>query len=120
MRHNAPAYEVLNAGVVGFLSGQELAYIITDLVDLEPHLIVAFNGWNDVHEPWENAQWMGRYKRKAEMGYNNNFYHFQIEKRLHDYYKVRNFFWYALKECYETLQRKSFLLTGFHNLVSRF
>ena len=39
--------EVINAAVIGHRSGQELNYIVSDLVDLEPDLIIALNGYND-------------------------------------------------------------------------
>ena len=45
-----PEYEVLNAGVVGYLSSQEAALVFSKLVDLEPTLIIAFNGWNDTYD----------------------------------------------------------------------
>ena len=83
-----PNYEVINAGVIGFLSGQELTYIVTDLVDFRPHIIIAFNGWNDLHEQWYHDSWFPMRKEKDEMGYNNNFFFFQIEKKLTDNYKT--------------------------------
>lgn len=39
--------EVINAAVIGHRSGQELNYVVNDLVDLEPDLIIAINGFND-------------------------------------------------------------------------
>jgi lysophospholipase L1-like esterase len=42
-----PGTEVINAGVIGHASGQELVRIVTELVDLEPQLVVALNGVND-------------------------------------------------------------------------
>jgi hypothetical protein len=39
--------EVINAAVVGHASGQELVYLLTELVDLQPDLVIALNGWND-------------------------------------------------------------------------
>lgn len=39
--------EVINAGVIGYCSGQELTYLFTELVDLKPDLVIALNGWND-------------------------------------------------------------------------
>lgn len=48
--------EVINGAVIGHRSGQELSYIVSDLVDLEPDLIIALNGYNDFasrkDEPW--------------------------------------------------------------------
>jgi lysophospholipase L1-like esterase len=39
--------EVLNAGVIGYLSGQELSYLVTALVELSPDVVIALDGWND-------------------------------------------------------------------------
>ncbi|HVK55672.1 MAG TPA: SGNH/GDSL hydrolase family protein [Burkholderiales bacterium] len=41
--------EVINAGVGGYSSGQELLYLITDLYAYSPDLVIAYNGWNDQH-----------------------------------------------------------------------
>jgi lysophospholipase L1-like esterase len=39
--------EVINAAIVGHASGQELVYLLTELVDLQPDLVIALDGWND-------------------------------------------------------------------------
>ena len=39
--------EVINAAVVGHASGQELVYLLTELVDLQPDLVITLDGWND-------------------------------------------------------------------------
>jgi lysophospholipase L1-like esterase len=39
--------EVINAAVVGHASGQELVYLLTALVDLQPDLVITLDGWND-------------------------------------------------------------------------
>ena len=39
--------QVVNAGVIGYQSGQELAQYVKDLVNLRPDIVVALNGWND-------------------------------------------------------------------------
>ena len=40
--------EVINASVIGFRSGQELMYLVSELVDLKPDLVVLVGGMNDV------------------------------------------------------------------------
>ena len=40
--------EVINAAVIGFSSGQELAYLVTELIDLEPDVVIAVHGINDI------------------------------------------------------------------------
>ena len=44
--------EVVNAAVIGHRSGQELAFIATELLDLEPDLILSLSGWNDFSQYW--------------------------------------------------------------------
>ncbi len=42
-----PGTAVTNAAVIGHASGQELVRLVTELVDLEPRLVVALDGLND-------------------------------------------------------------------------
>lgn len=39
--------EVINAAVIGHGSGQELTYLLMNLVDLQPDLVLTLDGWND-------------------------------------------------------------------------
>jgi len=43
--------EVINAAVVGHSSGQGLVSLVMELVDLQPDLVIALNGWNDYERP---------------------------------------------------------------------
>ena len=43
-----PKYQVINAGVTGFVSGQELAYQVNYLSDYHPKIVMSFSGWNDL------------------------------------------------------------------------
>lgn len=45
--------EVINAAVIGHGSGQELAYLLTELVDLRPDMVLALDGWNDYYKRLE-------------------------------------------------------------------
>lgn len=45
--------EVINAAVIGHGSGQELTYLLTELVDLRPDLVIALDGWNDYYKRLE-------------------------------------------------------------------
>lgn len=47
LRSESVDAEVINAAVIGHRSGQELSNLIHNLVDLDPDLIVALNGFND-------------------------------------------------------------------------
>jgi lysophospholipase L1-like esterase len=70
-----PTLHVVNAAVVGFLSGQELAEMVHDADRLHPALYVVFDGWNDLHAPSGGAA-------EYDLGYN---WHMlgQIETQLH-------------------------------------
>lgn len=43
---------VYNFGVVSFVSGQELSLLAHRLIDLKPDLVIAYDGGNDLFEPW--------------------------------------------------------------------
>lgn len=49
-----PGYEVINGGVTGILSGEELALISHYFLDYDPSVVIAFDGWNDVYGPINN------------------------------------------------------------------
>ena len=41
-----------NFGVLSFVSGQELALLVHRLIDLKPDLVIAYDGGNDLYQPW--------------------------------------------------------------------
>jgi lysophospholipase L1-like esterase len=43
---------VYNFGVFSYVSGQELALLVHRLIDLEPDLVIAYDGGNDLVSPW--------------------------------------------------------------------
>lgn len=45
--------EVINAGVIGHASTQELVSLITEVIDLHPNLVITFDGFNDFYRPLE-------------------------------------------------------------------
>jgi lysophospholipase L1-like esterase len=47
-QHSKKHYEVINAGVPGYHSGQEFLYLTSDLLDYNPDLLIAYNGCNDL------------------------------------------------------------------------
>lgn len=116
-----PHYEVINAGVVGFLSGQELAYTVTELVDYHPQIIIAFDGWNDLHEQWYHSAWFpgNKEKEKDEIGFNNNFFCLQIEKKLIDNYKTETSLFQSFGRFFNTAVDKSILLSRLRIKVAR-
>jgi len=49
-----PNVRVYNCGVLSSVSGMELARVLYELADLEPDLVMMFNGANDIIAPWES------------------------------------------------------------------
>ncbi|HYC78438.1 MAG TPA: hypothetical protein VEI02_12495 [Planctomycetota bacterium] len=47
-----PDWEVINAGVPWFFSGQELAQLATEALDLHPDAVIAIDGWTDLFDWW--------------------------------------------------------------------
>ena len=71
-------YQIMNAAVVGFLSGQELAQMIHVLDKFTPTVYILFDGWNDIFDPYSYAEnWP---INGGPIGFNNTF--FMIERQL--------------------------------------
>ena len=66
------SHRVLNAGVVGFLSGQELTYLVTQLIDYRPAIVIAYDGWNDLFDTINAPQ-----RSANEHGFCSNFFEFE-------------------------------------------
>lgn len=47
-----PHARVYNFGVASFVSGQELSLLVHRLIDLQPDLVIAYDGGNDFFSPW--------------------------------------------------------------------
>jgi len=76
LNRRVPAYSFINAGVAGFASGQELAYMIHYLDRLRPAVYIAFDGWNDLVD-------FGRPRK--HFGANGDIY-FAFAERLHQHH----------------------------------
>lgn len=113
-------YEVINAGVAGFLSGQELTYVVTELVDYHPRVIIAYNGWNDLHESWYHETWFGIKKEKDEIGYNTNFFFIQIERKLVDNYQTQVNLFSSFQRFFSTAVDKSAIISGIREKMLQF
>jgi hypothetical protein len=69
--------EIVNAAVVGFLAGQELALMVHHLDRFRPAGYIALDGWNELFDQYHFG---GR--PDARLGFNNAF--FDFEQRLHE------------------------------------
>jgi hypothetical protein len=102
-----PSWEVLNAGVVGYLSQQELTAVMLQWIDLQPDLIVAFNGWNDAYDHY----WWLLFGRGApHPGVNVNFLF--MEDRLARQREVETSPWFALRAAGRATARASTILSA--------
>ncbi len=80
-------YEVINAGISGYLSNQEFLYILTELLSFHPDLIIVYDGWNDANY---NNLLLG----KTQEGINSLklLTHYELEKRLSKSYTISGSF----------------------------
>jgi len=54
MGPNGKRVEVINAGVGGYNSAQEYLYLVSDLIQFRPDLVIAYDGWNDSEYNFKN------------------------------------------------------------------
>jgi len=104
LEQSIKSHRVLNAGVVGFLSGQELTYLVTQLIDYRPAVVVAYDGWNDLFDtiPQRSAN---------ELGFNNTF--FVLEDQLVLNYQTQVSPYESLSRLIDATSAKSLVCTRF-------
>jgi hypothetical protein len=76
------AYDVINAGVIGFQSGQELSLVVHRLDNPRVAAYVAFDAWNDLFDPVVESTLM---RPLPVLGFNNTF--LLIQNNLWDFYR---------------------------------
>jgi len=113
-------YEVINAGVVGFLSGQELTYVVTELVDYRPDIIIAFDGWNDLFFTWYHDVWFGRQRESNEMGFNCNVFLTRIEAQLVANYLSQVGIFSSFKRFFNVLVDQSVIVSTIQEKIAGF
>lgn len=65
--------EVLNCAVGDYASSQSLIYFVTELIELEPHIVVALDGWNDfAHAAWGTKYSKGRWLANSTRSFDDN------------------------------------------------
>ncbi len=70
-------YEFINAAVIGYQSGQELALMVHKLDNFRPALYIVFDGWNDLFDPLLAP------RAKGEFGFINVFFMLQDRLAIH-------------------------------------
>ena len=78
-----PSTEVINAGVGGYSSSQELLYLMSELVYYEPDIVIVYDGWND--QSYNNLMITKYGKNIIPL---KTVSHYQSESRLKDSYNV--------------------------------
>ena len=74
-----PGFEILNAAVSGYVSGQELALMVHRLDAWRPVAYLVLDGWNEVYD-----QAFTRHRAEGQFGVNNQF--FDVQNRLYHHY----------------------------------
>lgn len=105
------SHRVLNAGVIGFQSGQELTYLVTQLIDYQPAIVVAYDGWNDVFDVAHGPE-----RDVNDLGFNSNFYSFEHQLVLN--YQTQVSPYESLSRLIGATSSKSLVLTRFAQAIS--
>jgi lysophospholipase L1-like esterase len=111
VQQSIESHHIINGGVIGFLSGQELTYLVTDLIDYKPAVVVAYDGWNDVFEGTNSPARAG-----TRLGLNNNFYF--MEDELANNYRAQVSPLSSLSRFFGTLSGKSLVLQRFNQAIA--
>jgi hypothetical protein len=74
LNRSGSRFAFVDAGVVGFASGQELAHLVHHLDPFRPELYVLLDGWNEIAEQLD---------QRNDLGVNRSFR--ELSRRLHEY-----------------------------------
>jgi hypothetical protein len=110
LQQSIKSHRVLNAGVIGFQSGQELTYLVTQLIDYQPAIVVAYDGWNDVFDVAYGPE-----RDVNDLGFNSNF--FSFENQLVANYQTQVSPYESLSRLIAATSAKSLVLTRFARAI---
>ena len=113
LQQSIKSHRVLNAGVIGFQSGQELTYLVTQLIDYQPAIVVAYDGWNDVFDVAYGPE-----RDVNDLGFNSNFYSFEHQLVLN--YQTQVSPYESLSRLIGATSSKSLVLTRFAQAISAY
>ncbi len=111
LHQNNPRLKVINAGVVGFHTAQELSSLVTELVHYRPDVVVAYDGWNDLF-----IQWLIRDQK--EIG-DHSFAFRMIEELLIENYKTRVSVKRSFDQLMKILMERSAVLSFLQEKIAR-
>lgn len=80
-RYPKTAFEVINAGVGGYVSSQETLYFISELVRYQPDIVMVYNGWND-----QSSNNRVLEQHENQVGFLKTAEHYKFDLRLADSY----------------------------------
>lgn len=111
-------YEVINAGVAGFYSGQELTYIVTELVDYHPDIIIAFDGFNDLFWDWYADKYSNRLMKDTELGFQYSLFS-SLEGSLVDSYQKQTSIFKNLQSFFNNSIDRSIILSAIRKKITK-
>jgi hypothetical protein len=91
-------FEVINAGVGGYASAQELLYFLSSLRKYSPDLVISYNGWNDLKYENKHIELLGEnapHLLQANSKVNNDI--------LNNYFS----FWFTLRHLYSLAAQRT-------------
>ncbi|MBI1389054.1 MAG: hypothetical protein GC154_11460 [bacterium] len=111
-------FEVINASVIGFVSGQERSYLTNELLRYQPDWVVTFDGYADIFDAWHLHTALGVLKSPREMAYNLIVMP-QIEDELKANFRTQSSPWAAFTRFARTALFKSFLIRRLNEQVEK-
>lgn len=62
LRKQFPRARTVNCACGAYASWQEMLYLVTELINYKPDVVVVMDGWNDfVHSSWGNKEYAGKW-----------------------------------------------------------
>lgn len=113
LQEQCPEIELINAAVVGYVTSQELGLALFELIDLHPALVVAFDGFNNLYDPYWRSTYDPNYPDDAA----TNAEFFSMEDRLAEHHRARLEPWAALRQAGRTLASRSTVLGAASRLL---
>ena len=84
-------FEVINAGVGGFTSGNQISYLIIDLLRYQPDYLITLDGFNDIWTHFESLQYADIDNLDeffTSYNYNRNSYYYTWKEINNDIYNI--------------------------------
>lgn len=106
LQQSITSHRLINGGVIGYTSGQELASLVTNLSNYHPAVVIAYDAWNDLFEAALNAGF-GENRR------GNNSVFARMEDAMVEDYRIKHSLSGGLARVFSVLAEKSLVLGRF-------